>query len=291
MSDEKENIELKSLVSLIDEPDDLIYEQIREKLITYGIDAVPFLEEAWEKTFDNFTQKRIESLIHNLQFDNVLFKLRNWYLLGGKDLLSGFIIITKYQYPDLDEEKIIKQIGKITQDVWLELNDNLTALEKVKIINHVFYNIHGFKGNKQNFHAPQNSYINNLLETKKGNPLSLSIIYSIIAQSLKVPIYGVNLPEHFILSYTNELISDFTKTKDSDVLFYINAFNKGTIFSINELQLFLKQLKLKPNAMYFTPCDNIQIIKRLIYNLTTAYEKLGYPDKIGELERLLGVLE
>lgn len=291
MPDEKENIELTSLVSLIDEPDDLIYKQIKEKLITYGIDAVPFLEEAWEKTFDSFIQKRIESLVHNLQFDNVLLKLRNWNLLGGQDLLSGFIILTKYQYPDLDEEKIIKQIGKITQDVWLELNDNLTALEKVKIINHVFYTIHGFKGNKQNFHAPQNSYINNLLETKKGNPLSLSILYSIIAQSLKVPIYGVNLPEHFILSYTQELISDFTKIKDSNVLFYINAFNKGTIFSINELQLFLKQLKLKPNEMYFNPCDNVQIIRRLIYNLTTAYEKLGYPDKMSELEKLLGVLD
>ncbi|MBC8147677.1 MAG: hypothetical protein H8E98_06800 [Bacteroidetes bacterium] len=291
MPDEKENIELTSLVSLIDEPDDLIYKQIKEKLITYGIDAVPFLEEAWEKTFDSFIQKRIESLVHNLQFDNVLLKLRNWNLLGGQDLLSGFIILTKYQYPDLDEEKIIKQIGKITQDVWLELNDNLTALEKVKIINHVFYTIHGFKGNKQNFHAPQNSYINNLLETKKGNPLSLSILYSIIAQSLKVPIYGVNLPEHFILSYTQELISDFTKIKDSNVLFYINAFNKGTIFSINELQLFLKQLKLKPNEMYFNPCDNVQIIRRLIYNLTTAYEKLGYPDKMSELDKLLGVLD
>ncbi|MFC2111313.1 transglutaminase-like domain-containing protein [Bacteroidota bacterium] len=291
MSAEKENIELKSLVSLIDEPDNMIYKQIREKLITYGVEAVPFLEEAWEKTFDNIIQKRIESLIHNLQFDNVLFQLKKWYLLGGTDLLSGFIILTKYQYPDLDEEKIIKQIGKITQDVWLELNDNLTALEKIKIINHVFYNIHGFKGNKQNFHAPQNSYINNLLETKKGNPLSLSILYSIVAQGLKVPIYGVNLPEHFILSYTDDIIHDFKKIKEPTVLFYINAFNKGTVFSLKELHLFLKQLKLKPNEAYFTPCDNIQIIKRLIYNLTTAYEKLGYPDKISELEKLLAVLD
>ncbi len=291
MPDSNKNIELKSLVSLLDEPDNEIFRQISEKIFSYGLDSIAILEETWENTFDSFVQKRIETLIHDIQFNNLVFRLRNWFLFGGADLLEGFLIVTKHQYSDLDEGKIIKKIGKITQDVWLELNDNLTALEKVKIINHVFYNTHGFKGNKMNFHAPQNCYINNLLETKNGNPLSLSILYSIVAQSLNVPVYGVNLPEHFVLAYTQKPIKNFKKSKDANVLFFINAFNKGKIFSNHELHLFLKQIKLKPDIKYFTPCDNISIIKRLIYNLTTAYEKLGYPDKISELSKLLAVFE
>jgi regulator of sirC expression with transglutaminase-like and TPR domain len=56
----------------------------------------------------------------------------------------------------------------------------------------------------QNYHAPQNSFINIALETKKANPLMLSILYMEVARSAEIPIYGINLPEHFILCYKDE---------------------------------------------------------------------------------------
>ena len=77
-------------------------------------------------------------------------------------------------------------------------------MEKVRVLNHIIFDVHGFSGNTANFHAPQNSYINNVLESKKGNPLSLSVLYAVIAQRLDVNIYGVNLPEHFILAYVED---------------------------------------------------------------------------------------
>jgi len=286
------NKELISLVSLIDEPDDRIYEQIKDKILSFGLEVIPVLENVWENTFDNVIQQRIETIIHTIQFDNVFDELKKWMLFQKHDLLRGFLLVTKYQYPDLDEEKIIKEIGKISQDVWLELNKNLTALENVKVFNHILYDLHGFRGNKKNFHAPQNMYINNVLETKKGNPLSLSIIYSVIAQSLKIPVYGVNLPEYFILAYAKDFVKESSrKLEEAEVLFYINAFNKGAVFSINELNYFIKQLKLEPEKKYYVPCNNVETIQRLIFNLISSYEKLGYPDKVKELEKLRTALD
>ncbi len=61
-----------------------------------------------------------------------------------------------------------------------------------------------FSGNTTNHQDPQNSYIGQVLDTKKGNQISLASIYSIIAQKLDIPIYGVNLPQHFILAYLDE---------------------------------------------------------------------------------------
>ena len=235
-------------------------------------------------------QERIENIVHKIQFDSLKAELKKWCVEKAHDLLSGCILIARYQYPDLDITKIKKQIDQIKQDVWLELNENLTALEKVKIINHILFDVHNISGNTTNYHAPQNSYINNVLESKKGNPLLLSIIYTIIAQNLDIPIYGVNLPEHFILCYVDIEHMGVPSTEGnagSNVFFYVNPFSKGAVFGQKEIDAFLKQLKLEPLAIFYEPCSNLEIIKRLLRNLVSSYEKLGYPDKSEELKGLL----
>ncbi|MES2838631.1 MAG: transglutaminase-like domain-containing protein [Bacteroidota bacterium] len=281
--------EVSALINLLDDPDDAIFEQISSKIISLGNEVIPFLESAWESSFDTVLQQRIENLIHTIQFGEVRNNLVEWKQDEGKDLLKGVILIAKYQYPDFDEEKFYAQLKKIKDDIWLELNPNLTALEQIKVVNHVFFDVYGFSGNTGNFHAPQNSYINTVLETKKGNPLSLSIIYSHLCQELDVPVFGVNLPEHFILAYVEENVLWKISQLDegSNVLFYINTFSKGTIFSKKEIDSFLKQLKLEPSKKYYEPCSNIDIVKRLLRNLIGAYEKLGYPEKVNEIKELL----
>ncbi|MBN2175761.1 MAG: hypothetical protein JW731_16645, partial [Bacteroidales bacterium] len=155
------NNELNALMSLLDEPSNKVYDQIREKILYYGIEAIPFLEKAWDNSFDNAIQGRIEELIHIIQFNSLINDLKNWKEHSHLDLLAGFIIVSRYQYPDLSEKDILKKVDKIERDIWLELNENLTALEKVKVLNHILFDIHRFSGNKTNIDAPNNLFINN----------------------------------------------------------------------------------------------------------------------------------
>ncbi len=285
--------EVFALISLLDDPDELVFRQVSTKFLSLGQEVIPVLEDAWEHSFDTLIQNRIENIIHQIQFDLIKEALKEWAKPEQQDLLEGALLIARYQYPDIDVAKILKQIAQIKQDVWLELNEYLTALEKVKIINHILFDVHNFSGNTTNYHAPQNSYINNVLESKKGNPLLLSIIYTIIAQELEIPIYGVNLPEHFILCFADIEMMGMPTSKGnegSNVLFYINPFSKGAVFGQKEVDAFLMQLKLAPLAKYYEPCSNLEIIKRLLRNLISSYEKLGYPDKSEELRGLLGSL-
>ncbi len=282
--------ELNALISLLDDPDENVYQEVSMRFLSLGEEVIPVLEDAWEHSFDTLIQNRIENIIHQIQYDLIKEALKEWSEPHHQNLLEGALLIAKYQYPDIDFVKIKKQIEQIKQDVWLELNDNLTALEKVKIINHILFDVHNFSGNTTNYHAPQNSYINNVLESKKGNPLLLSIIYTIISQSLEIPIYGVNLPEHFILCYVDTEHMGVPSTEGevgSNVLFYINPFSKGAVFSKREIDAFLKQLKLDNLEMFYEPCSNLEIIKRLLRNLITSYEKLGCPNKSKELKALL----
>jgi hypothetical protein len=77
---------------------------------------------------------------------------------------------------------------------------------------------------------------------------------------------------------------------ETNVLFYINPFSKGAVFGQKEIDAFLKQLRLNALTIFYEPCSNLEIIKRLLRNLIASYEKLGYPDKSEELKELLNSL-
>lgn len=287
MSTQSTNKELDALISLLDEPNEDIFLQIRDKLMIYGKDAIPILESAWDNSFDNLIQDRIEMIIHNIQQNHLLLELKDWAENQHFDLLKGFYLITRYQYPDLDYKGIEDKVEIIKRDIWLELNSGLTALEKVKVINHIIFDIHGFKGNKTNVDAPQNYFINNLLESKKGNHISLGILSIIIAQKLGIPIFGVDLPEHFVLAYVDEIHEEkYSMADENEVLFYINPFNKGAIFTRNEIEVYINHLGISKQETYFKPCSNISIINRLIDSLVATYKKMGYNDKVMELTEL-----
>lgn len=275
--------EIAALVNLLEDNEEEVWKPVANRLIDSGTEIIPSLEKTWESTLNNRLQERLENIIQEIQFREVCIELRNWDLLGGTDLLKGAYIIAKMQYPDLKLEMLIKTLTDIKLDIWLDLNDNLTALEKVKIINNILYENNKFSSNLSNYYAPQNYYINQVLETRKGNPVSLGIIYITIAEMLEIPIYGINLPKNFVLAYTDLNSED----RGDSILFYINPFNKGAVLGKREIDYFLDQQKIEPNDTYYYPCSNYDIIIRLIYNLINSYESLGQHDKVQRFNKLL----
>lgn len=270
---------------MLDDPDEEIYGMVEEKILSLGDHVISSLEEEWEAAFEPLKQSRIENLIHKIQFSQVVAALRTWYLGGAYNLLDGLLIINKYQYPDKDDQEVINQLEEIKRDVWLELVYNMSAVERVRLLNNVMYNKYNFRGNTKNYHDPDNSFISRVLETKKGNPILLASVYSILAQRLDMPVQGVNLPKHFILAYLDEDAGN-----EKEVLFYINAFNRGQIFGKHDVFAFLKQLNLPNDRQFFEPCSNLAIITRVLRNLISSYSQHGATDKVMEIQRLLDIL-
>ncbi len=284
--------ELSALINLLDDPDKEVYRHVTDRLIAFGTSIIPSLEDAWEKTFDPNLHYRLEELIHLIQFETLLKELKQWTNKDQGDLLEGAILISRYQYPDLSIAKIHAQIDRLSKEIWLEMNYDLTPLEQVNVFNHVMFQLKGFSGNTANIHDPQNSYLNVLLDSKKGNSVSLSILYLILAAKIRMPVYGINLPQHFVLSYHKDLIGPYESEQKirSSILFYINPFNKGIIFSRDDITLFLKKLNLAPKQSHYLPCTNREIIITLINSLIHSYEVAGLADKTAELRRLKEVL-
>lgn len=268
--------EFKALVSLLEDDDEEVNRHVEGKIMSLGSDIIPYLEEQWENSFDPNIQSKIEDMIHTLQFSRLKERIREWKEKGGENLLEGMWLISLYQYPDTELNDLNKEIEQIYYDIWVELKEDLHPYDQIKIINGALFNKLKFRANTKNFHSPNNSFLKSVLESKKGNPISLSVVYMLVAEKLGLPIYGVNLPNLFIITYKSE-----------EVQFYVNAFNRGLIFSKKDIDNYLANLNLTPKPIYYEPCTNEDIVKRVLRNLIMAYEKLGEHHKSEEVKELL----
>lgn len=275
--------ELEALISLLEDPDNQVFNNVSDRLIELGEKVVPPLEKRWEITLKPDLQERIENVIRKIQFNALQRGMDSWKSGGGTDLLFGAYLVARFQYPELQYEQLNEKIEKIKKDIWLELNNDLTALEKVKVINYFLYDIHRFDKSLKKAHTPQLYLLNHVIDTCKGSPVMLGLIYAELARRLNLPIYGVNLPRNFVLCYYDPEYHE----DPNNILFYINPSDKGSVLGLKELQHFLRHLKIEEKEFYFTPCSGTDVIERLIINLQYAYQKSGQSEKAQALKNLL----
>lgn len=286
------NNQIKALLNLIEDPDEDIFMQVKNELVFLGIDVIPTIEKAWEKNpFGKNYLIKLENIIHEIQFKDNYNSLINWKESGSTNLLDGVLLVNKFQYPELNRKKVEKQLNILVQDAKIELTDHMTGLEKITILNHIIYKVHGFSGNKDDYYSPSNSFLTSALDQKKGNALILAIIYLEIANRLNIPLKGINLPNHFILGYPDGNKFETNKQETNSMLFYINAFSSGHILSKMDIHEFLNKIESEHKLEYFTQCTNHEIVKRLITNLKYSHEKLATKDKIKELDVLLSIFK
>ena len=272
--------ELKALVSLLDDEDTQIVTHVEEKILSLGTTIIPFLEEEWESNFNPTVQRRIEEIIHTLQYELLKERIIHWYNSDDQDLLTGMWLVATYQYPDIELIKLKQDLEQIYYETWLEFKPDLYPFDQIKVINGVLFNKLKFGANTKNFHSPGNSMLNVVLETKRGNPITLCIIYMLVAQKLKLPVHGVNLPNLFVLTYKDEKHAQF----------YINVFNKGLIFSKQDIENYINELHLPHQSSFFEPCSSLEIIRRVFRNLIMSFDKMGEHAKAEEVKELLLII-
>lgn len=271
---------LKALISLLDDDDREVVEHVEQQIRQLGGQMIPLLETEWEESFNPALQKRIEELIHDLQYESVLDRMRDWKNGGAMDLLEGMWIIATYQYPDLSLEKLRQDIEQLFYDVWIDFQPEMHPDEQVKAMNSAFFSKLKFAPNTKHFHSPANSMINQVLESRRGNPPTLCVLYMLIARRLNLPIYGVNLPNLFVLTYKNT----------NGVQFYINVFNRGLVFTTKDIDQYIDQLNISRLDTFYQPCTNADIIRRVLRNLMLAFEKNGDADRVREVEKILNTV-
>jgi regulator of sirC expression with transglutaminase-like and TPR domain len=281
------------MVSLLDDPDPEIYRRVQQDLDALGVHAVAQLEELWIQTEEVKERRSLEMVIHRLRWNDIQCHLTAWLEGDRSELLSALCIIARYQYPNLDEQAVRQTLQALRIEVWMGLNEQMTALEQVRHLNFVLFRVHKFRGNTDEYLNPNNNFINKVLETRKGNPLMIGLVYMLIAQKLDLPIFGVNLPQHFVLAYLEQgsysgqnKSEDFQQESYRRPLFYINAFNMGSVFGKRDVDQFLKMVQVEPKDQFYRACTNTEILLRLFANLESSYRDAEEFHKISEVQAL-----
>jgi regulator of sirC expression with transglutaminase-like and TPR domain len=279
------NSQLHALIRLLDDPDSDVYENVHGKLVSFGKTVIPVLESEWETVGQNAIQERIIQIIEEIEFEAACKALIDWKATQSDDLASGALIAATFQYPDIDFEAIRKQLLVLHRDVWIELNDNLTSLEKVRVINHILYDVHQFRPYTKYHTSEQSFFLNNLLDNHSGSPMTLGILYKVLADMLDLPIVGIDLPHHFILGYR-----DVYNHTGNELLFYINPYSKGAVFGRGELERYMEKLQVETPTPELKPMSNVQIVQRMLVELKACYQRSGKYKKMDEVSKLIRML-
>ncbi len=286
----QENKEIIALLSLIDDPDEIVYESVSNKIISFGKDIIPNLEHYWETTANAELQERIERIIQQLHVEDIKQDFIKWNT-DKPDLLAGALLISKYVYPAMDTTIVFKEIEKLRRNIWLEMNVYLTPMEQINVLGSIVYSYYKQQGIEINYQNIDGFLLNKTLENHKANAFGNGILLLILCHLLDVPVCAINIPNQFILGYFDkhyELLNPRGHASEK-IKFYIDPVN-GQMYSHKEVENYFKKISVPPVSSFFRPMDNKTIIIGLLSELTKCYERETQHYKINEIQAIIAIL-
>lgn len=283
--------EITALLTLLDDPDQEVFEAVSEKIVDYGKPIIPNLEHLWETTPEEHTQERIELLIHRLHYRDLTEDFRQWNVSGHHDLMLGALLVAKFQYPDLTSAPVLLEIEKIRRNIWLELNNYLTPLEQINIVTSILYSYYGLKGGETNYSEPNEFLLHKTLETKRGNQVSNGVLYLLLCELLDIPVRAIYLPKQFVVAYFKPGYSEENLPDPYHKIEFFIDPSSGQVFTHQDVENYLKRLAVHPVNAYFKPQLNKQVIVQLLEEFSKCFDNDKDLHKQKELLQLVSLLD
>lgn len=274
--------EIKSLVSLLDDPDPYVQSEVKNRLFELGEQAVPLLDQRKSEARDESEKELINEVIRWITYGSLeedFLEILQKGINRPEQLEEAVLTLCRFNYPTLREKEYEKKLDRFAGMVENRIRYSLSESQKMhKLLNFVFEELK-FTGSNEDYYHPQNSYLNRVIDRRKGLPISLGLIVLFLARRLDLPFYGVNMPIHFMLKYKGE---------KEEVL--IDPFDRGKTVTYNQCYYFLKQNGLEPRSEHFEITSERDILARCIRNLVHSYSRREENDKVEQLRQLLGLV-
>lgn len=276
--------ELTAMISLLDDDDLTVFNAVSRKLVSVITGDRPEAAELMRRVVEKKSaspervQRRLDTFIDDVQFQKLSPQFKR-ALLDGASLEDLALLIAQIGYPDADTAHFRREMGKLERQLKSEFTDAMSERDKVFLLSIVLFEQQGFKGNSGDYFNPDNSYITRVLEEKSGIPISLGALYLMLAERLRLPVYGVNMPAHFMLKFE----------KGGEELF-IDPFNQGRILKKEDCIQFLTNAGYGYVDQYLARAATIDIAERMLNNLRNSYTELGNIDKAELIEKYLDVI-
>src|SRR5574341_74172 len=277
--------EIQALITLLGDDDTHVRDIARDRLLQIGEPAADFLRAAGSADVDGKIRIEARHVLAQIRQDDLTGSFYLLSLLDDEqiDLEHAVFLLARIAYPDLDALPYRRELDQLAQRLGQRLAGLHPFRDKhrvLRVMNQFLFDEEGFSGNVEDYYDPDNSYINCVLERRTGIPITLSIVYLLLARRLRLPIRGINLPIHFICQYDSPPES-----------FYFDPFRKGQTLTRADCTKLLNRAQLPFHESCLAPARSRDIITRMIRNLVLVYHHRNDLAKAEALERMLKILE
>jgi regulator of sirC expression with transglutaminase-like and TPR domain len=273
--------EQRALLLLLADEDPQVYRTVRHRILAEGDSALRWLKPA-RLSDDALQRRRATEIVRHITMRHADDRFLAFCLNSGEDLdlEEGIFLLAQTQYPDISISGYNAILDDYAADLRERLDFGAAAAQMIAGINEYLFKLQTYHGNEANYYEPENSYLNKVIDRRKGNPISLCIIYLLLARRLHLPITGIGMPGHFLCRFQ-------TPTEE----LFIDAFNSGKVLTKGDCVKYLLHTRDGFKEAYLAPITNRRTLLRVCSNLHQIYSQQTRKNDIARFQRYIVALE
>lgn len=275
--------EILALINLIEDPDEEVYNSITNRFVGYGKTILPVLKEQLDFTSDPMVVKRIEDILFKVSLSLLTEALQNWKESTSGSLQEASILISNFIEPNLEDEEVLFEIEKMKKSIWLEINDYLTPLEEIIIVNKILFTYYKIKGIETKYKTNTEFNFCELLIKKTGNGLPMGALYLILCDLLNLSVKPIDIPQQNLLAYYVQ--EEYLSEKNETALFFIDPIN-GHVYTHQDIETYLKKINHPHDTNLLKPLSEEGYINKWIVGLAKCEKENGEKNRHAELIQL-----
>jgi regulator of sirC expression with transglutaminase-like and TPR domain len=196
------------------------------------------------------------------------------------NLARAALLVAREEYPQLPEERYLGRLDLLAEETRDRLDDENAHLLVLQELLNSLYNRHGFRGNRDAYYDPRNSFLNDVLDRGLGIPLTLGIVVLEVGWRLGLPLEGVNFPGHFLVRFRGDAI---------DLL--IDPYDGGAVRFEDEAQELLDRVyggMIRVQESFLKAASKREMLVRLLMNLKSIFLNVRDHERaLAAVERIL----
>lgn len=257
----------EAVLALLDDPSPAVRKALLAHFSAQGERARVFLE-ALANNGGRLLATHARGYLDELKFTDPVSEFRDFIRSLNYELETGALLLARTVLPDVDVGLSCQRLDDLAARCRELIAEPLSVREKCRVINRVLFHENGFRGNLEHYTDPLNSFLPVVLERRKGIPLSLSIVYLLVAQRLGIDLEPVGLPGHFMIGCYLE-----------EAPLFIDPFEQGAFRSPEEVFAFVKTGPVPPKISDLAPTTVREVLCRSCRNLVHHYTAAGDPER------------
>lgn len=273
--------ELLSLFYLMEDPDPVIRDAVRERLVERGEDAVEQIERFVLPQMEEDRKEKYFLLLDEIRADIAIDQLSLLLKDPQPKLDKALYLITRVADSSAVEIIYFSTLENLMDEISLEISEDKTPVENIGIFNFLFFKRFGFRHTDTKMQRPEAALLDRVLLSRGGNPVTVTLAFFLLAGLTGLPVYPLCFPGGFVPVYLDQ---------QGNILFYLNIFKQGTIFAEDTLKQFFEEIGMAYNPENLRIEEERALLSIYAELLSFVYKNNGDQVVGHRIDRVIGLL-